>query len=89
MIEMLFVWFSVHGDYPARGRHQLLLLLLLRCCRARLGRLPNPMPRWPGNILAAILTWLGPKGLAFANYSLAYHVIRCVRAGFSTAGGAA
>lgn len=34
------------------------------------------MPRWLGQILAAVLTWIGPKGLEFAKYSIEYHYIR-------------
>lgn len=44
--------------------------------RAKLGRAQGPAPRWLGNILATVLTWLGPKGLEFARYSVDYHYIR-------------
>lgn len=43
---------------------------------AKLGAAPKPMPRWLGALLAPLVTWLGPKGLEFAAYSIAYHVIR-------------
>ena len=46
-------------------------------CRAKLGKGPQqPAPRWLGSILAQVLTWLGPKGLEFAKYSIDYHYIR-------------
>ena len=34
------------------------------------------MPVWLGNILAGILTRIGPTGLEFGRYSLDYHTIR-------------
>ena len=45
---------------------------------ARLGKGPaKPMPRWVGTLLAWLLTrWLAPRGLAFAQYSIDYHVLR-------------
>ena len=45
-------------------------------CRAKIGKGPKPLPIWAGNILAAILLKLGPKGLEFGRYSLDYHTIR-------------
>ena len=56
-----------------------LALALLRCntdsrrllpCRAKLGRAPDPAPRWLGNALAWLLGLVGPKGLEFAKYSI-------------------
>ncbi len=44
--------------------------------RAKMGKAPGPMPRWLGNILAWILTRIGPKGLEFGRYSLDYHYLR-------------
>lgn len=44
--------------------------------RAKVGQGPKPAPRWLGNILATVLTWLGPKGLEFARYSIDYHYVR-------------
>lgn len=44
---------------------------------AKLGRGPDgPAPRWLGELLATLLTWLGPKGLEFGRYSIDYHYIR-------------
>ena len=50
--------------------------------RAKLGKAPSPAPRWLGNILAAVLTWLGSKGLEFAQYSIDYHYIRWKKENF-------
>ena len=41
-----------------------------------MGTGPDPAPRVVGNIIAKLLTWLGPKGLEFGRYSLDYHNIR-------------
>ena len=38
--------------------------------------LPEGMPQWLGNALAAILGPIGPQGLAFARYSIDYHILR-------------
>ena len=44
---------------------------------AKLGRGPKEgAPRWLGEVLATVLTWIGPKGLEFAKYSIDYHYIR-------------
>ena len=45
-------------------------------CRGKMGTGPDPAPRFVGNIIARLLTWLGPKGLEFGRYSLDYHNIR-------------
>ncbi|GAB2211008.1 hypothetical protein Droror1_Dr00016298 [Drosera rotundifolia] len=44
---------------------------------AKLGKGPSqPAPKFIGNLLAFILSIVGPKGLEFARYSLDYHTIR-------------
>ncbi|CAG9462772.1 unnamed protein product [Pedinophyceae sp. YPF-701] len=44
---------------------------------AKFGKGPDkPMPRWLGNVVASILTAVGPKGLEFAKYSVEYHYLR-------------
>ncbi|CAA7015312.1 unnamed protein product, partial [Microthlaspi erraticum] len=44
---------------------------------AKFGRGPSqPAPIFVGNIIAFILSLVGPKGLEFARYSLDYHTIR-------------
>ncbi|KAL7581024.1 hypothetical protein ACA910_005830 [Epithemia clementina (nom. ined.)] len=37
---------------------------------------PSGMPGWLGNIAANVLFSIGPKGLAFARYSIDYHILR-------------
>ena len=44
--------------------------------RAKLGRGPDPAPRWLGGLLAKVLLALGPKGLEFGRYSIDYHYSR-------------
>ena len=44
--------------------------------RAKLGKAPKPLPKPVGDVLAKVLTWLGPKGLEFGRYSTDYHYIR-------------
>ena len=41
-----------------------------------MGKAPNPAPKWVGNIIAKLLTAIGPKGLEFGRYSIDYHYIR-------------
>ncbi|KNA21393.1 hypothetical protein SOVF_043290 [Spinacia oleracea] len=44
---------------------------------AKFGRGPSqPAPKFVGNLIAAVLNLIGPKGLEFARYSLDYHTIR-------------
>jgi 7-hydroxymethyl chlorophyll a reductase len=43
---------------------------------AKMGRGPDPAPLRVGNIIASLLSWLGPKGLAFGRYSIDYHTLR-------------
>ncbi|KAK9820540.1 hypothetical protein WJX72_011419 [[Myrmecia] bisecta] len=43
---------------------------------AKLGRAPSGAPQWLGNIIAKILTQVGPRGLEFGRYSIDYHYIR-------------
>ena len=45
-------------------------------CRGKMGKAPDPAPRWVGNIIAKLLTAIGPKGLEFGRYSIDYHYIR-------------
>lgn len=37
---------------------------------------PAGLPIWLGNAMATIMSWVGPKGLAFARYSIDYHILR-------------
>ena len=48
----------------------------LPACRGKLGKAPDPAPRWLGNLLAWVLGKVGPQGLEFAKYSIDYHYIR-------------
>lgn len=44
---------------------------------AKMGRGPkNGAPKLLGEILATVLSWVGPRGLEFAKYSIEYHYIR-------------
>jgi len=36
----------------------------------------EPMPRWLGDVIASLLTAIGPKGLNFGKYSVEYHYLR-------------
>ncbi len=47
-----------------------------RRARAKLGRGPDPAPRWVGELLARVLLAVGPKGLEFGRYSIDYHYAR-------------
>lgn len=51
-------------------------MTLIGCIRAKLGRGPDPAPRWLGGLLAKVLLALGPKGLEFGRYSIDYHYAR-------------
>ena len=34
------------------------------------------MPQWLGEIIASVITYMGPKGIPFAKYSIDYHILR-------------
>lgn len=34
------------------------------------------MPMWMGEIMASVMTFVGPKGVSFARYSIDYHLLR-------------
>ena len=40
------------------------------------GEFRDPLPSWIGTLLSRILSWLGPKGMEFARYSIDYHYLR-------------
>lgn len=57
-------------------RRPFVLETVLADDRATLGQKQAPAPRWLGNLLARVLTAVGPSGLEFARYSIEYHTIR-------------
>lgn len=59
------------------GRESLVLQTVIADDEAKLGRGPTQgAPTWLGEILATILTIIGPQGIDFAKYSIEYHYIR-------------
>lgn len=59
------------------GREGLVLQTVIADDEAKLGRGPEKgAPIWLGEILATLLTILGPQGIDFAKYSIEYHYIR-------------
>lgn len=58
------------------SRRQFVLQTVLADDEAKVGKAPKGAPRWLGEILATVLTWIGPQGLEFARYSIDYHYIR-------------
>lgn len=66
------------SDSGVLKRSDLVMQTLIADDDIQLGRksAPKAMPMWLGNILADVLTRLGPKGLDFAAYSIDYHTLR-------------
>ena len=58
------------------NRESLVLQTVEADDEAKLGRGPEPAPLSVGKIIAAILNFLGPKGIEFAKYSVDYHYLR-------------
>ena len=58
------------------NRESLALQTLEADDEAKLGRGPDPAPVAVGNVIAAVLDFLGPKGIEFAKYSVDYHYLR-------------
>ena len=44
--------------------------------RAKMGRGPNPAPRWVGEIIARVLQAVGPTGLEFGRYSIGAQIAK-------------
>ena len=57
------------------SRTAFVLQTVLADDEAKVGKAPKGAPRWLGEILATILTWVGPQGLEFARYSIDYHYL--------------
>jgi len=61
----------------SRFQESLVMQTVLADDEAKMGNGPKTgAPRWLGEILATILTSIGPQGLDFARYSIHYHYIR-------------
>lgn len=60
----------------AGSRREFVMQTAIADDEAKMGRGPEPMPRWLGTILAWVLEKVGPKGVEFAKYSIDYHYIR-------------
>lgn len=78
------IWGMVRGtgieEKPAvsgNARKEVVMSTVEADDQAKFGQAPKqPMPRWLGHVLATVLTWIGPRGVEFARYSIDYHVIR-------------
>ncbi|EFN50942.1 hypothetical protein CHLNCDRAFT_55433 [Chlorella variabilis] len=66
----------VEPPVSSGSRGAFVLQTVLADDQAKLGKGPDPAPRWVGNLLAWVLERVGPKGLEFAKYSVDYHYIR-------------
>ena len=72
----------VHGNIASgSGSHEWLSVATVTADPVLLPFLGEPvpekgMPIWLGNMVASALTFVGPKGLNFALYSIDYHILR-------------
>jgi 7-hydroxymethyl chlorophyll a reductase len=69
---------ELHPPASSGSRRAFVAQTVLADDEAKMGRAPAGPPRWLGELLATVLTWLGPKGLEFARYSIDYHYCRNV-----------
>ena len=76
MLETVKSSLEVVPAMSGGDRSQFVMQTVLADDEAKVGKAPSGAPVWLGNILANILTWVGPKGLEFARYSIDYHYIR-------------
>ncbi|KAM5553430.1 hypothetical protein ABKV19_025578 [Rosa sericea] len=65
-----------HPQYVTGDRRPFVLETVKADDTAKMGRGPDPAPKFVGNLIAFLLNLVGPKGLEFARYSLDYHTIR-------------
>jgi coenzyme F420-reducing hydrogenase beta subunit len=71
----------LHGEAPGRGDFQDFVLSTVEADTIVSGMMDKTtsdwsMPRPLANILATIVTFIAPKGLNFAKYSIDYHLLR-------------
>jgi coenzyme F420-reducing hydrogenase beta subunit len=69
------------GNAEGHGSHEQLASATISSDSIILNLLGDPvpkegMPRWVGEIMATVMTTVGPKGLHFAKYSIDYHLLR-------------
>ena len=72
---------TIQGPATGKGPHETLTLATVRSdgvVKSLLGEEVSKqgMPDWSGHLVASVLTRLGPKGVAFARYSVDYHLLR-------------
>ncbi|CAK0787353.1 hypothetical protein CVIRNUC_010573 [Coccomyxa viridis] len=76
MLDTVKSHLQVLPTMQAGDRRPFVLQTVIADDEAKLGKAPKPLPKPVGNVLAKVLTWLGPKGLEFGRYSTDYHYIR-------------
>lgn len=77
MIEAVRDELEVTPPVSGGSRGPFVMQTVLADDEAKLGRgAAAPAPRWLGELLATVLTALGPRGLEFARYSIDYHYLR-------------
>jgi len=72
---------SLHGEAQGSGSYEAFVMSTVEndaIVMSMAGQTPpeEGMPKWIGNIVAAIVTRLSPKGMNFARYSIDYHLLR-------------
>ncbi|TQD78849.1 hypothetical protein C1H46_035580 [Malus baccata] len=75
--DSLFLWVknSKHSQFQGT-RRPFTMETVKADDTAKMGKGPEPAPKFVGNVIAFLLNLIGPKGLEFARYSLDYHTIR-------------
>uniref|UniRef100_A0A061SGL6 7-hydroxymethyl chlorophyll a reductase n=1 Tax=Tetraselmis sp. GSL018 TaxID=582737 RepID=A0A061SGL6_9CHLO len=77
MLDVVRSRLEVIPTMESGGRRPFVMQTVIADDDAKLGLGPeSPAPLLVGNVIAAILEKIGPRGLEFARYSLDYHYIR-------------
>lgn len=81
LLELLRAKNAVETAKPVSGgllnKKSLVMQTVIADDEAKFGRGPEKgAPKWIGEMVATVLTWIGPKGMNFAKYSIDYHYVR-------------
>jgi hypothetical protein len=72
---------ELHGTAGGQGSHEMLASATVVSDGIVQGMVGGTvreegMPSWMAEIVASVMTFLGPKGVSFARYSIDYHILR-------------
>ncbi|KAL3148810.1 hypothetical protein ABBQ32_001694 [Trebouxia sp. C0010 RCD-2024] len=76
MLDVVINRLEIIPTMSSGDRKPFVLQTVISDDEGKMGKAPDPAPKWVGNMIAKLLTSIGPKGLEFGRYSIDYHYIR-------------